>query len=224
MTLIIQHAEFHVRAMKSPNLKNNTRGYNFSYPVMNTIDICGLFVSGESIDIHIERMGKSIWSFDKETSILTIERNGRSESHHIDDVEELSDAMLEYFYGNVQRLSEKHTLTSAKKSVAKLGNQNARKGRNNAKNNGQEDRPAERVGISDKHGHAAIENEKVDIDKMDCEEPSEFCDLMQYFRATKGKSDADYFAWIIKNNWKDRLDADSKMHAVRMGYPGFAIS
>ena len=46
MVTIEECSEYNVRAMKSPDFKNKSHGYNFAYPVMNTIDICDLFISG----------------------------------------------------------------------------------------------------------------------------------------------------------------------------------
>jgi len=45
MVTIEECSEYNVRAMKSPDFKNKSHGYNFAYPVMNTIDICDLFTS-----------------------------------------------------------------------------------------------------------------------------------------------------------------------------------
>lgn len=127
MTIIINHAEFHSRATKEPNFKTKTKGYDFSYPVVNTIAIGNIFLSGGTINIKSERQGESIWSFNAEQSILTIERKGKTETHYIDDIEELYTEMSKHYHENCQRLTDKILRTSEKKSLSKSGNKNALK-------------------------------------------------------------------------------------------------
>ena len=63
MLEIVKSSEFNARAVKPIDIKNKIPGYNFSYPVLNTIDICNILMLGGSIEISIERMGKSKWSY-----------------------------------------------------------------------------------------------------------------------------------------------------------------
>ena len=46
MPTIEKCSEYNARITKIPDFKSKTHGYNFSYPVMNSIDICNLFISG----------------------------------------------------------------------------------------------------------------------------------------------------------------------------------
>jgi len=115
MTKIIPNTDFHSRAMKEPTPKTKTPGYNFSYPVLNTIEIGNILMSGGSVDIQIERQGKSTWSFDERTSVLTIERGGRVEIHRIDNPMELYSEMSVHFNENIQRISELNLKTAEKK-------------------------------------------------------------------------------------------------------------
>ena len=39
MITIEKCSEYNVRIMKTPDFKNKIHGYNFAYPVMNSIDI-----------------------------------------------------------------------------------------------------------------------------------------------------------------------------------------
>ena len=39
MPIIEKCSEYNVRVIKKPDFKNKVHGYNFAYPVMNTIDI-----------------------------------------------------------------------------------------------------------------------------------------------------------------------------------------
>lgn len=126
--IIKKHREYHARAMQKPNFSTGTEGYNFSYPVLNTIEIGNLFISGGSRDIQIERMGKTTWSFDKEKSILTKkDRKGTTETHYIDNPKELYDAMDKYWEENAQALEDKNNDITEKRAEAGIGNQNARK-------------------------------------------------------------------------------------------------
>lgn len=210
--IIVNHAEFHARAMKEINIDTMTKGYNFSYPVLNTIEIGNILILGGTIDVHIERQGKSVWTFDTEKSILTIDRNERIENHYIYDTRELYNEMSKYFNENVKRLSEKNSLTSAKKRVSKIGNQNASKQPAIISNNKQEEKQAEGIGIFNQHRPEVIKNQEINIDKVANEEPTEFCFITKY----KG-SNIDYYKWIIKNDWWDKLTNDDKLYAARCG-------
>ena len=127
MIEIVKCSEYNVRAMKQPDFKSKICGFNFSYPVMNTIDICNLFINGGSIDISMNGKSKSKWSFDTEDKILKITDKDNEETHIISDIEELGDAMMAYFNENKDEINQKTLDTNMKKSKSKLGNQNARK-------------------------------------------------------------------------------------------------
>ena len=65
MVEIVKSSEYNARVIQLPNFKNKIKGYGFTYPVMNTIDICNLFIEGGETDIKIERMGMQKWSYDE---------------------------------------------------------------------------------------------------------------------------------------------------------------
>lgn len=69
MVTIEKCSEYNVRAMKSPNFKNKSHGYNFAYPVMNTIDICDLFISGGTTEVSMNGKSKSTFAFDIENRV-----------------------------------------------------------------------------------------------------------------------------------------------------------
>lgn len=139
--IITKHRAYHARAIKDLDFNTMKQGYNFSYPVLNTIDIGNLFITGASKDIQIERMGKTTWSFDKEKSELTIEKSKTKETHYIVDVKELYMAMSKYFKENASKLEKKNNLIAEKKSEANLGNQNAKKDKDVESNIKQEQKP-----------------------------------------------------------------------------------
>lgn len=119
-------SEYNVRVIKSPDFDNNTEGYNFSYPEMNSIDVCNLLISGRSVDITMNGSAKSTWSFDKENKILKISRKNGEETHIIDNPKELGTAIMDYFDKNKAEIMQKTYDTNMKKSQAKEGNQNAK--------------------------------------------------------------------------------------------------
>lgn len=127
MIEIIKCSEYNVRVMKLPDFKEKISGFNFSYPVMNTIDICNILMSGGSIEISMNGRSKSVWSFDTETNTLKITGKGIEENHIISDVTELGEEMLKFFETNKAEIMKKTLDTNMKKSQSKLGNQNARK-------------------------------------------------------------------------------------------------
>lgn len=124
---IVKCSEYNARAMKNPDFKNRIKGFNFSYPVMNSIDICNILMGGGSIEISMNGKAKSQWSFDLETSILKITGKGIEEFHIIQNVEELGESIMEYFEKNKEEIIKKTLEMNDKKSQSKLGNQNARR-------------------------------------------------------------------------------------------------
>ena len=127
MVDIVKSSEFNARAVKNIDIDNKIPGYNFSYPVMNTIDICNILMLGGSIEISIERMGKSQWSYNIETKELLIEKPTSTERHMIMDTVELISEMDKYFNKNKEELWKKNYKTNIKKSISKRGNKNAQK-------------------------------------------------------------------------------------------------
>ena len=97
MPTIEKCSEYNARITKIPDFKAKTHGYNFSYPVMNTIDICNLFISGGETEVSMNGQAKSKWSFDIETSTLTISLKNKEQKYIIDNLEELGKAMIDYF-------------------------------------------------------------------------------------------------------------------------------
>lgn len=138
MVEIIQSSEYNARAIKSSNFKTKTKGYNISYPVQNSIEICGLLIDGGSITIKKSSKIKieSTWSFDTDTNILIIHtekyqkengitEDGTTEKYHISDAEELHNAIDAYFKEHGKELIAKVAGISRKKSISKQGNKNA---------------------------------------------------------------------------------------------------
>ncbi len=127
MPTIEKCSEYNARITKTPDFKAKTHGYNFSYPVMNTIDICNLFISGGETEVSMNGQAKSRWSFDIETSTLTISLKNKEQKYIIDNPEELGEAMIDYFEKNQSEIMQKTLETNMKKSNAKEGNKNAQK-------------------------------------------------------------------------------------------------
>lgn len=123
MLTIEKSSEYKARAIKNTDFDNEIPGYNFSYPVINTVEICNLMIIGGSIDITMNGQSKSTWSFDKENLVLSINK----EKHYIADTKELGKAMIQYFDDNKLELMQKNLNTNLKKSQSKNGNQNAKK-------------------------------------------------------------------------------------------------
>lgn len=201
MIIIEKHAEFHVRAKKESTTKPRARGYNFSYPVLNTIEITNILLFGGSIIIDIERFGKSKWTFDLGKSELTIERKNKVETHTIVDVEELCDEMLKYHRENSQELTEKNLRTLERKSASKIGNQNARKYQANTTSNEQENQPSEGVGILNQHGCETVQNEEVNPYKMAGKTKSDYG--YDFLRFNKEEGKPEISSGQMKKMWEE---------------------
>lgn len=128
MVIIEKSSEYNVRAIKNPDFKNKTHGYNFSYPVMNSIEISNLFISGGSVEVAMNGQSKSTWFVDEKISTLTITQKNNEQKYTIDNPEELGEAILTYFDANRAEILKKSLDTNLKKSQSKIGNQNAKKG------------------------------------------------------------------------------------------------
>lgn len=94
--MIEKCSEYNVRVMKTPDFKNKVHGYNFSYPVMNTIDICDLLISGGTTEVAINGKSKSIFDFDMENKKLTITEKGNKKSYIIEKIELTISKIAEY--------------------------------------------------------------------------------------------------------------------------------
>ena len=71
MITIEKCSEYNVRVMKNSYFDNMVCGFNFSYTVMNSIEIAILLISGGTIEIKPNGQAVSQWLFDKETSVLS---------------------------------------------------------------------------------------------------------------------------------------------------------
>ena len=127
MITIEKCSEYNVRIMKTPDFKNKIHGYNFAYPVMNSIDICNLFISGGDTEISMNGKSKSTFSFNVDSNILTITEKNQKKLYTIDNPAELGETMVKYFEEHQSEILQKTLETNMKKSKSKEGNQNARK-------------------------------------------------------------------------------------------------
>ena len=127
MITIEKCSEYNVRVMKNLDFDNQVCGFNFSYPVMNSIEIATLLISGGTIEIKPNGQAASQWSFDKEKSILSIKQKDKEQKINIADFPELGKAMMEYWEKNKEDILKQTLDTNLKKSQSKLGNQNAKK-------------------------------------------------------------------------------------------------
>lgn len=107
--IIIPNTDYTARAVKIGTFDPPAKGYSFSYPVLNTPEICNLLVSGGEQRIQIERSGPTTWKFDKETSQFSIikPKSKTPEVYTIQNVQELHDKMAAYFYANYENLMKK---------------------------------------------------------------------------------------------------------------------
>ncbi len=127
MITIEKCSEYNVRIMKTPDFKNKIHGYNFAYPVMNSIDICNLFISGGDTEISMNGKSKSTFSFNVDSNTLTITEKNQKKLYTIDNPAELGETMVKYFEEHQSEILKKTLETNMKKSKSKEGNQNARK-------------------------------------------------------------------------------------------------
>lgn len=125
--MFLRHADFHVRAIQEPDFDNDIDGFDFSYPILNTIEIGNLLLRGGTKNITIERLGKSTWSYDKETSILRIVKKNKEEEHIIPNPKELYKAMSKYYHEEAPKIIDKNSDTQTKRIISMQGNQNAKK-------------------------------------------------------------------------------------------------
>ena len=198
--------------MKSPDFKNKGHGYNFAYPVMNTIDICDLFISGGTTEVSMVGKSKSTFAFDMESKTLTITERGNTKSYTIDDPEKLGEAMIKHFEEHQAEILEKTRETNQKKSQAKIGNQNARKDENikeSPKLETNEDILREYP--IDYH------NYKKKLEETVANNPQDFCQLDEYYQKY-GKSAGEYFYWLAANAWLWKMNSASSNDLKKIGY------
>lgn len=212
MVTIEECSEYNVRAMKSPDFKNKSHGYNFAYPVMNTIDICDLFISGGTTEVSMNGKSKSTFAFDMESKTLTITERGNTKSYTIDDPEKLGEAMIKYFEEHQAEILEKTRETNQKKSQSKIGNQNAKKDENikeSPKLETNEDILREYP--IDYH------NYKKKLEETVANNPQDFCQLDEYYQKY-GKSAGEYFYWLAANAWLWKMNSASSNDLKKIGY------
>lgn len=210
MVTIEKCSEYNVRVMKTPDFKNKVHGYNFSYPVMNTIDICDLFISGGNVIVSMTGKPKSIFAFDMENKKLTITEKGNPKTYIIDDEQELGEVMINYFEEHKAEILEKTRETNLKKSKSKEGNQNAKKDeipKTTTKSNEEilQEYPADYYNYADKF-YGVLERN-----------PDEFCNLDEYINRYD-KSPGEYFYWIVRRGWIFRISIETKRTLEQIGY------
>ena len=192
MIEIIKSSEYNARAVKSIDLANKIPGYNFSYPVLNTIDICNILMFGGSIEISIERMGKSKWSYNLDTKELTIEKPTSTERHLITNTEELICEMDKYFNQNKDELWKNTYKTNIKKSMSKKAKKNAQKSET-----------------------SSSKKSKLLIDEQGY--PLEFYQLSDIIGP--GIKIQKYYDWVKENNYLYKLDDESQRLLLNYGAP-----
>ena len=121
MITIEKCSEYNVRIMKTPDFKNKIHGYNFAYPVMNSIDICNLFISGGDTEISMNGKSKSTFSFNVDNNTLTITEKNQKKLYTIDNPAELGETMVKYFEEHQSEILQKTLETNMKKSKSKEG-------------------------------------------------------------------------------------------------------
>ncbi len=218
MIEIVKSSEFNARAVKSIDLANKIPGYNFSYPVLNTIDICNILMIGGSIEISIERMGKSKWSYNLDTKELTIEKTTLPEKHIITDTTELIIEMDKYFNKNKAELWQNSYETNIKKSISKKGNKNAQK----TKTTNSKETSNQNIDIKDKNNDIKKGLSTPSISpSRDCElddygDPVKYCSFNEYHNKY-GKSLQDYFKWLKRTLRLYCLDSDMRQRIKALG-------
>lgn len=215
MVKIIKNTEFTARAMQAPDFKNKVQGYNFSYPVLNTIEICNLFISGGIIEINIERMGKSKWAYDLNATALSVESKGIKNVYHICNAEELGTAMMQYYEANSSVLFERNCEISLKKSKAKIGNQNAKKEKTALTT---ENQPIKAIQPSDNTDYPIDFMNNIPLINQAVENNNtEYCELDEYIQKT-GKSIGEYFYWLMGKGWLWKTSYKTQLKIKDTGY------
>ena len=218
MIEIIKSSEFNARAVKPIDIKNKIPGYNFSYPVLNTIDICNILMLGGSIEISIERMGKSKWSYNLDTKELTIEKPTSTETHLITNTEELICEMDKYFNQNKDELWKNTYKTNIKKSMSKKAKKNAQKSETSSSNGiDNQNTTSKDKNYNTKKDLASpsrLPSQDYDID--DYGDPKLYCNF-ELYQTICGKSLQDYFNWLKRVGKLCYLDSDIRKKIKALG-------
>ena len=216
MIEIVKSSEFNARAVKTIDIENKIPGYNFSYPVLNTIDICNILMLGGSIEITIERMGKSTWCYNIEAKELLIEKPTSTEKHMIIDTTELISEMDKYFNMNKEELWEKNYKTNIKKSISKRGNKNAQK----AETSNSKKISNQNIEVKDNDTQKDLSTPPV-FQNRDCElddygDPIKCCSFDEYHNKY-GKSLLDYFNWLKRTKRLYCLNPNMRQRMEELG-------
>lgn len=212
MPIIEKCSEYNVRVIKKPDFKNKSHGYNFAYPVMNTVDICDLFISGGEKEISMNGKSKSIFAFDMENKTLTITERGSINTYIIEDMQELGEMMIKYFDEHQVEIFEKTRETNQKKSQAKIGNQYAKKDesiKETPKLETNEDILREYP--------VDYYNYKKKLEETVANNPQDFCQLDEYYQKYS-KSAGEYFYWLAANAWLWKMNSASSNDLKKIGY------
>lgn len=224
MVEIVKSSEYNARAIQISDFKKKIQGYNFTYPVMNTIDICNILIDGDSVDIKIERMGIQTWSFDEITGILSIKHDEDVKKYKISNVEELHDAMNQYFEDNKEEIIGKTLAINQNKSKSKLGNQNAKK--KDVVTNVEENNNIKPVpkpvnnSVVDVYDNDYPPNKEGDndlIEKVLQNNNLEFCSLDTYINV-RHKTIGEYYYWCLANCWLHMIAPDTQEKLQNAGY------
>lgn len=212
MPIIEKCSEYNVRVIKKPDFKNKVHGYNFAYPVMNTVDICDLFISGGTTEVSMNGKSKSTFAFDMESKILTITERDNINTYIIEDMQELGEMMIKYFDEHQAEIFEKTRETNQKKSQAKIGNQYAKKDesiKESPKLETNEDILREYP--------VDYYNYKKKLEETVANNPQDFCQLDEYYQKY-GKSAGEYFYWLAANEWLWKMNSASSNDLKKIGY------
>lgn len=196
MVEIIQNSKYNARAMQKADIKNKIPGYNFAYPVLNTIEITNLFINGGPIDITIERSGLLTWSFDTQTETLIIAQDNKQERHIIKNIEDLVEAMNKYFDENKDVLMKDNLATNMKKSNSKIGNQNAK---------------------CNKSQNELDEKEIEEFKLYKLANGRHICTLKEYVDGMH-KSPREYLEWVKAKKCVFCIDPNSRQELEELGY------
>lgn len=215
MVEIIKSSEYNARAIQDVDMDNGIEGYSFSYPVMNTIEICNLLIKGGSITIKSERMGTQDWFYDKETNILIIKDNKDEKKYYISDYKALGKAIQQYFNDNKEEILQKVLATNDKKSKSKLGNQNARKMENILSVNNAS--VINKITAIGNEYPLDFENHMDKIILAVKNNPYEFCELDEYIEKYH-KSIGEYFYWLMGKGFVFKMSYQTKEKIMNIGY------
>ena len=195
--MFLRHAEFHARVILEPDFSNDIDGFDFSYPILNTIDIGNLLLRGGTKNITIERLGKSTWSYDKETSILKIVKKNKEEEHIIPNPKELYEAMSKYYHEEAPKIIDKNSDTQNKRIISMQGNQNAKKDIN--------------IYIDEYPKDCRVDIKL--LEKVKNNNTQDFCELDDYI-VKYNKTSGEYIYWLMSKGWLYKMNPKS-YHTIK---------